>query len=202
MSNKRWPHLSYNGQPRLSYDGGKFYQPASLGDKPVFNSWDTARWKTQAGSLSHPTPNSDTDPVTLALVLDCLLRMEHDTVLRATPLSGLLNEHYPQIKWDPVTVGKILSAIAEAARGGPGFAGRPGIEMAIESNGRRAYGVNVSSDFWGWLGIARSKMGLRAQSVVNEERSLRQLKPRGEFPWDIFEEATKEYAEFRAVAAS
>lgn len=204
MPTKRWPHLSYAGSPHLSFDGGKFFKPESLGDAKVFRTWDTARWRTQASVLSHPSPNSDTDPVTLTLVLDCLLRLEHDTILRATTLVPVLADNYPQIKWDNVTVGKILSSLYEAAQTAPGIAGKPGIEVAKESNGRNVYGVNLSVEFWQWLGAARTIMGTRAERLMRDERDLGRRIRAVDFPWDVFEEATRmvDEAHGRTEAAS
>lgn len=124
------------------------------------------------------------DPVSIALLLDGLLRLEHDTTIRARHLATILNQEYPQISWNATTVGRILSELAEAALA-LGL-DEPPLERQLTSGGHR-FAVNVNSLNWRWLLNVRRAMGDYAEEVIREERALVEFSPRRNFPFDVID---------------
>lgn len=53
--------------------------------------------------------------VCCSLVIHALITIDFESEVKTTYMTRYLNEEYRQIKWDPVSVGKILSQIAAAA---------------------------------------------------------------------------------------
>jgi len=134
-------------------------------------------------TLAHPVPAGWWDPVSIALVLDCLLRLEHDTVIRARHLVQLMNAEYPQMSWNPTVVGRIMSDLAEASLAS-GATAEPPIDRFRASHGHQ-FIVNVNSLNWRWLIGVRRAVADYAETVIREERALGEFSPRRNFPFDV-----------------
>ena len=99
------------------------YIPTSLAaihrQTPIFSSLIMDRWRRQAGrfanqpksAITYPVANGINDPLTWAMLVDALLRLDPDTYINSAPLTAMLEPEYPQIIWDPVTVGRVLSEL-------------------------------------------------------------------------------------------
>lgn len=189
MTRQRFPNHA-DVPPRLSAKSGETYQPSSLvlpAGQQIFADGTTKTWIRQRPALAHPQRNSHNDPVTVALLLDGMLRLEHDHVLRAKPLADLLNEQYPQLLWDAVTVGKILASLSEAAKA----SGAPETELPLErgvTSGAAFFAFRPSVLNWRWLASLRHAMGRKAEEVIQTERKLGKAIARPDFPWDAFAE--------------
>lgn len=66
-------------------------------------------------TLAYPTPNGWGDALSTHLILDCVARLKPNTAIRAKGLTELLNSEYPQLRWDAITVGKLLASLASLA---------------------------------------------------------------------------------------
>lgn len=184
MSRTKFPSHA-DAAPRFSQGD---YLPAVLaqpGVPALFSPGTTKVWKRQR-PLAHPQPNSHFDPVSIALTLDAILRMEHDHLIRARPLADLLNEEYPQVMWDAVTVGKILASIVEAAKASGAPENEPPLARGVTS-GAAFFAVHPSVLNWRWLAALRHAMGARAEEVIETERRLGKRLARPDFPWDVTE---------------
>jgi hypothetical protein len=171
--------------PTFSINGGTTYVPHSLAEhRGLFSRAAVGHWKTQADRLAHPTPNSPHDPVSAALVLDCIMRLEHDTPFYAKDLTNILTIAYPQMIWDAYTVGRILRFLAEAAEDS-GCPVSP-IESGKDYEGFW-YQVNKNEMNWEWIGKARFNMGAAADKLVEKERRDKKLAPRRAFPFESIE---------------
>lgn len=73
------------------------------------------RWHKEARELMHPAKNGYNDPLSHLLLIDTLLRLRHGQQIRAAALKDLLNKDRPQLLWDSVTVGRILTELTDMA---------------------------------------------------------------------------------------
>jgi hypothetical protein len=168
MKATRFPRHLRHGNVRLTDETTRpRYTPTKL-DGPVFTEAAMNQWKAQQTTLIRPFRNGRRDPVTIALVLDLLLRMEHDKIVRTTETVALLRYHYPQASWDVTTVGRILSELADIAA--DSGAGRPyPLEKDEDATGCKIYAVHVTPANWQWLGKIRHAMGRKAATILEEE---------------------------------
>lgn len=142
-------------------------------------------WRAQRERLAHPSPNSHTDPVCITLVLDVLLRLNPTSRIRSRELTAELNQLYPQILWDPRTVGRILASVKEAASG----CGAPESDLPLTSyisQGLATYVVNASLLNWRWLAQVRNNLGQLAEEQVQREHRMARLHRTVDFPWAAF----------------
>jgi hypothetical protein len=173
--------MSSRQQPMKFSDTAEDYAPSALRATPgwprLFPRDVTERWRRQMGrftnqprgALVYPSPNGHFDPLSIAAVLDCILRLELGTYITGNNLAHELNRSYPQITWDPVTTGKILSDIA-------GFAAE--LKLPHEKyeqpfyvrklGGGRHYLVHDDPHGWQWLGLVRDFMGREAERYIRE----------------------------------
>lgn len=70
------------------------------------------RWLGSA-NWTYPTPNGVEDPMTYMLVLDALMNIDPFIELRAKNFVAFLSLTYPQLSWDPVTVGRVTSDLCD-----------------------------------------------------------------------------------------
>lgn len=167
----------------MSSKNGETYQPATLiAARPVGDA-TAKRMLKEARALTHPTPAGWCDPVSITLVLDLLLRLENDTTLRARHLTDLLTQEYPQVAWNPNTVGRILSELSEAAAVA-GATTEPPIERNLTRGGNR-FVVNVNTHNWNWLLGVRARMYDHALQQVRNERATGEFERRSSFPFDV-----------------
>jgi hypothetical protein len=171
-----------DSQPRLSAEAGRKYRPAKLAGTNPIDRKAARNLADRTARLSHPTPAGWCDPVSIALVLDAILRLEHDTTIRAGHLNDILNAEYPQVAWNPNTVGRILSELAEAAAATG--AESPAIVRGLTRGGNR-FAVNVDSLNWRWLYEVEKRMLDLAERVTLDERVTGKVKSRPSFPHDV-----------------
>ena len=150
----------------------------------VFHRKITQRWRRQAGRLPNsakghlirPQPARDTDPVTIMLLLDGILRTNPDAKIN----SGNLTQHftnrdeYQQIIWNPIVVGRLLSCIFDLSEGIPLPNGGP--KMIGKSNNAGQLNYSISDDIhtWHWLGYLREHFGQLAEDTIAREIAERE----------------------------
>lgn len=117
--------------------------------------------------LIMPMPNGFNDPISIALVVDLLLRIEYGTFLNSALLSEMLQREFPHIIWDPVTVGRIMKALVEESFDRrPPNGGQPPIEEIRLSDGR-VYMLHLDNPYHhAWLAKVREHFGKLAEAAV------------------------------------
>lgn len=167
---------------------GEQYAPDALRATPgfpaLFPREATERWRRQMGRftnqpkgpLAYRTPNGTYDPLTIAAVMDCLLRLELGPYINAGNLTFELSRTYDQINWDPITVGKILADLHSFA-----------IELTMPSEhherpiyvrkrgGVRNYLIHNDPHGWQWLGLVRDYMGQKAEEYTRDDVKTRSI---------------------------
>lgn len=199
MPRRKFAHIDHD-TPRLAE---RRYWPASLHAQGHRNPIPTAtmlRWSRQMGFGKTPTSLlyapalcGYNDPVTIACVLDLILRSETDTFIEAGGFTERLRDMYGHlVQWDPYTVGKILSRLAQEERD---VANRPTTAHAIDyvqAGGARKYAILEDFQAWLWLAQVRDYMGRHAEDRISDLRAGR--KPRrlddiwfqvSELPWGV-----------------
>lgn len=172
---RKYRHI-LNDRTRLS-DHDNEYLPAKLylaGEKP-FPLSQRQKWRQQAGwskkgrpaYIHKPSPNGRQDPLSICLVFDCLMRLETDGILQANLMGRILADNYPQVTWDSVTVGYILSSIADvvADRTSP-----PPL-IRDRSGGLSYYIIADTIEARRWMGVARDFLGEAALNDVDAVRN-------------------------------
>lgn len=147
-----------------------------------------ATFRKERESLFRASPSNFTDPLSVMLTVDAILRIRPDSRIRASELTNTLRDLYPQILWDPYTVGRILTNIAEAATG----CGAPADQLPVasyRSGGLATYVVNATLKNWRWLALVRHNLGQLASTSLEEERRAGKPAKYAEFPWEPFTSA-------------
>lgn len=176
MAKKKFAHITHE-IPRISE---RRYWPASLHSRGHRNPMTPAtmtRWSREMGfgrlpraMLFAPAPCGYNDPVTIACVLDLVLRSETDTYIEAGAFTERLTDMYGHlVVFDSFTVGKILSRLAQEQRD----VERPATANALEyvtTGGARKYAVLEDFEGWLWLAQVRNYMGLRAINRIDDMR--------------------------------
>lgn len=168
MKVTKYPRHLRHGTIRLSDETERpRYHPSTLKQR-LFTDAAMNEWTSQRRAFVRPFPNGRRDPVTISLVLDLLMRLEHDRVLRTREVIELLRLNYPQATWDPTTVGWILSEICHVAAESGAPSPRP-IEKATDSQGKYFYVVHPTPANWQWMGRLRHEVGQKAARVLEDE---------------------------------
>lgn len=105
MSRKPRPHRGLELAPRRDP-----WFTDTLGKHPGVRR--VGRWE-HLENMRYPTKCGYNDPLTNALVLCALARIDPAVQLRARQLTGWLTREYPQLVWDSTTVGKVLAVVHE-----------------------------------------------------------------------------------------
>jgi len=100
------PRRPFGGQEEIQ-TGGEPWMGAMLGVRQA------ARWQTSRG-WSYRVPNGQYDPMTYLYVVDAVANIDPSIELRAGKLAEWLNRTATQLRWDAVTVGKVLSDLCDA----------------------------------------------------------------------------------------
>jgi len=103
----------YNGSETVEYVGAgrdRFWQAES---EVPFGTRQRIRWKN-ARQWAYRANNGVYDPLTYLQVLDTLLSIDTQIELRSKNLSEFLNREKTQFYWDAVTVGRVLTDLAES----------------------------------------------------------------------------------------
>lgn len=72
------------------------------------------RWGNAQRHLAYPVPNGVYDPLTYFFTLHALLNIDTQVELQAARFVEFLNAHYPALRWDSVTVGRVLSDMCDS----------------------------------------------------------------------------------------
>lgn len=99
--------------PALEPDAG--YVPHRLRAGVDIASPLKKKWLKEAGSLVRPTKNGYNDAMSHLFILDTLLRLQANQMIRASGLRQVLRREFPQIIWDNVTIGRILGELTDLA---------------------------------------------------------------------------------------
>lgn len=133
------------------------------------------RWAADRRNLFYPTPNGYNDPLSVAFVLDALVRMPKDHAFRAKTLTELLAREYPAVVWDSVIVGRILAELAdEAAQDGNNDPARVVLRRGHDYKGG-FYWLQPTDPKLGrmtdrWLSDRREWVGTRAREATKAPR--------------------------------
>jgi hypothetical protein len=103
----------YNGSETVAYTGqgrDRFWQ--SEMDVPV-GTRQRIRWKN-ARNWAYRANNGVYDPLTYLQVLDTVLSIDPQIELRSKVLAKFLNDNKIMFYWDAITVGRILTDLAES----------------------------------------------------------------------------------------
>ena len=174
---RKYRHLT-NDRCRLA-DHDFAYVPDSLfqqGYGKLFAQTTRERWREQAGWARRgrnryyhlPTVNGYNDPLSIMLVFDCMMRLETTSILQANTFTRILVDHYTQVRWDQITVGKILAGLATVTddRGNPDF---PPLTRE-KSNGVVYYVVSDHVRTREWMGRGREWLGEQVGKYIADYR--------------------------------
>ena len=173
----KYAHVRYRA---LSWNPNEYAHPALGNPDEVFHPRVTTEWRRQAGrfpnqpkqKLARPDPARDTDPLTIMLLLDGLLRTNPDAYINAGNLSMHLatdEAQYSQILWNPTVVGRLLSNIHVVAQEvAPPNGGAPLIDRSTYG-GQKNYVIQPDIHTWHWLGCLREYYGQLTKQTIAEE---------------------------------
>lgn len=192
MPKRRFPHVRH-APPRWS-EFEAHYKPASvrrvLGATNLYPLETIQHWRLQAGhwkrqpkgTLRWPSVNGPNDPLSIMLVLDCIMRLETDAYIQAGGLTALLGREYQQVIWDPVNVGKILAGLhdlgMDAAPRGNGPLGRQSYGGAV------MYAMSEDPEAWKYLGAVRQRIGTITEGLIRAAHEDQVLPTRDSSVWD------------------
>ena len=181
MSHSRYQPLTFSKH-------AEDYAPEGLqltpGFPQLFPRANVERWRRQMGrftnqpkgALQYASQNGHFDPLSIAGVLDCILRLEVGPYINAGNLAYELNRNYDNVLWDAVSVGRILSDLASFAME---------LKMPSEDHQRpiylrkhggiRNYIVHNDPNGWQWLGLVRDHFGRTAEEYVRDNVRTRTL---------------------------
>ncbi len=108
------PRRPFSGQEVIVERGADWYEDQGWSDAP--GTRRSVRWKSQR-LADYRTPNGIKDPLTFMLVVDALLRIDHQIELRALALAEWMTIHYKQMQFDSKTVGRVLLDLYESLDG-------------------------------------------------------------------------------------
>lgn len=174
---RKHAHARY--QP-LKWNHGEYVSDLLPGDpKEVFHPTIITRWRRQAGRLTNsargtlirPQPARDTDPMTIMLVLDGLLRTNPDAYINA----GNLTQHfvdarqYPQVIWNHIVVGRLLSCFHDVAAEIPAPNGGAPMISRVRYGSQKNYIIQPDIHTWHWLGCLRDHFGQLNAATIRRE---------------------------------
>jgi hypothetical protein len=108
--------------------------------------------------------NGRNSPFTIVPVIDCLMRLKGlETYIAASALVEVLEEEYPYIAWDQITVGRILSSLAETSEA---LHLQPTDEYPLQHtiwSGKRVYYLHHTVRGHQWWGACRDVLAAEAR---------------------------------------
>ena len=102
------PRRPYSEHTTVSH----FDEPYMTATGQVPGTRQRQRWLASCNWV-YPTPNGTECPMTYMLVLDALMNIDPFIELRSKNLVAYLTETYPQLTWDAVTVGRVVSDLCD-----------------------------------------------------------------------------------------
>jgi hypothetical protein len=143
-------------------DGG--YVPLALRDGAAIPPKRCDRWQNEAQTAYRPAVNGYNDPLSHLLLIDELLRLSPHQTLRARALREHLTHQCPQVIWDTITVGRIMSELADLADEAKPDDATPPIVTGRDRFGRFFELAPVAATYK-WLADLRE----RASTIFHEE---------------------------------
>ena len=104
------PRRPFGGQEEIEWSNRPWM--ADVRDVPLGVRQET-RWAA-SGNWTYRVPNGQYDPMTYMFVLDAVVNIDPSIELRSGKLAEALNQRRQQLRWDAVTVGKVLSDLCDA----------------------------------------------------------------------------------------
>jgi hypothetical protein len=144
---------------------------------PLFSKNKCEQWRREVfhqdrqpkAGLTKKQFNGRNDPFSIVPVIDLLMRIPGLSIyLTTSALTDLLIEEYPYIIWDPVTVGRILSGLADTAEA---LHLQPGDTVPLSHTiwgGKRVYHLYHSIRGHQWWAACRDEFAEEARKQ-NEE---------------------------------
>jgi hypothetical protein len=149
--------------PGFDSRGEEAYVPAALrGYKS--DSRYKRQFKKERQTFFYPADAGYNDPLTQLCVLDCLMRLDPDATVRSKYLWRFLVNFYPQVKWNPVVVGAVLSEIAMICEDNFKEPSQRPIIKSRDGEGLR-YKLNPTDAGWTWFETMRRYLGTKTLAV-------------------------------------
>jgi hypothetical protein len=146
----------------LEPDAG--YIPRSLRSTIAIPETTREKWHREVKALFRPSRNGYNDTLSHLFLIDTLMRLKPDQIIRAAKLRDLLTETRPQMLWDSVTVGRILTELADLAAERTKKGSVPVLSQGKDRNGTY-FTLTHGTDTYQWLASLRDI----AQSGFTEE---------------------------------
>lgn len=157
----REPH----GLDALELESDSGYIPRSLRDQVAIPKSLREKWHDEVRNLFRPSRNGYNDSLSHLFLIDTLMRLKPDQIIRAGKLRDLLAKERPQVVWDAVTVGRMLNELVDLAEEHAGKRAKPPL-----TSGRDRYGnyflLTPGPATYEWL------MGLRQVAATSFEEEL------------------------------
>lgn len=178
MARRKHQHARYQ---RLSWNHNEYTHD---GITQPFEKTTVDAWRLQSGrhsqrprrGLARPTPARDSDPLTIMLLLDAILRTNPDAYLNAGNLTDhiVASGEYRQVMWNGTVVGRLLSCLYDIA--GEVTIPNGGTRMIDRVNygGQRNYILQPDIHTWRWLGCLREHFGQLAAKTIDDEIRLQE----------------------------
>lgn len=194
MPKKLYPQITRYGSATLAKHEAEYVSDPihGRGEKP-FDRTKIARWRKQMGHgmrkdgmLYQPVRNGENHALSIACVVDLLLRVDHDAYVYPAGMTALLTQEYGHlVQWDPYTVGRIFSGLIGNS---PMLVDRGARPIgSVTWGGARQLVINWSSwKAWQWLGEIRERMGAKALRDITEMRAGNDVQRSPEV-WDLVE---------------
>lgn len=140
------------------------------------------RWRADKKWLFHPAKNGVYDPVTYALVVETLLKLRPGAYWYAGGLAQHLNDTEPGLIWDAVTVGRVLSDIADVTT--EFLEGQEPIIRRSRDYRGRFYAMTASKEGRKLLVRLRELLRGLSHQIIARERQM-EPSPRFESPLNL-----------------
>lgn len=157
-------------------------------DPKLIDKWKRQGWRYERQpkiGLIYPDVNGFNDPLSVALVVDLVMRLEPNKYIPSSVLVSLLSEQFPHILWDAVTVGRIMKALVEEAadRRAPGGAEPPLTEIRFSDG--RVFLIHANPGNHYWLAQVREYFGTLAEQYVAAAHKGEKLDRSGQIWADV-----------------
>lgn len=194
MPKKLYPQITRLGHAALAKHEAEYVSDPihARGEKP-FTRTTINRWRKQMGHgmrkddmLYQPVKNGENHALSIACVVDLLLRIDHDAYTFPAGVTALLEQDYGHlVQFDSFTVGRIFSNLIGNS---PLLADKSQRPIGtVHWGGARQLVINWDSwKAWKWLGEIRDIMGRRA-SLDQKVMRQRGDAPRTASVWDPVE---------------
>ena len=143
------------GQDELEVEPDSGYIPRSLRPQVAIPKTTRERWHDEVKNLFRPSRNGYNDSLSHLLLIDTLMRLKPDQIIRAGKLRDLLAKNSPQLIWDSVTVGRMLTELSDIAGEDAKKGQKPHITQARDRYGAY-FLISYGPDTYQWLADLRT----------------------------------------------